>query len=327
MPGTAWTTEDKARLEQLVRSGQGPVTIQRQGIFQANGHGPRSLHAIAQQIRRMHLAPPESSERARLARLRGRSIPAEQRRRAEEYLRTQGSAVPVHHVVQRFGVTESWVRRTLKRMGISRSWTATVAHPLSKFHDPEYRTAVSRRVKAQAATRAEQRRQRLQVQCARIREAAPSTPMRRCEHCDTQWPLNGEFFPSYPRPQSGRTYYLHLCRLCAAVRRRSPREEESGEGLRSRRLRTQLLRRREEARREATSPGERSCRACWEDWPLTIEFWRASRGKSGQLIFEPRCRLCENSRRRASARARNARRVFARNFVAPAIPQPAAALA
>ena len=68
-------------------------------------------------------------------------------------------AIILEEFVERFGVTESWVRRTLKRLGISRSWTATVAHPLSKFHDPEYRTAVSRRVKAQAAARAEQRRQ------------------------------------------------------------------------------------------------------------------------------------------------------------------------
>lgn len=317
MPGTVWTPEDKRRLEDMVRSGLGPVAIQRCGALTATANGPRSLHAIAQQIRRMHLASPALSERARRARIRGRSLTEEQRRRTEEYLKSQGQNVPIRHVVQRFGVTESWVRRALKRLGIQRTWTESVAHPLSRFHDPDYRRSVSERVKNWAANRSESRRQQFNLRCEQVRAEHPGQELRRCDECRGEWPLTGEFFAAYPRPAAGRTYFLHLCRLCAAARRRQHEpvsQRELQEGLRSRRMRRELAAQRDQVRATPAAAPERACRACWENWPLLPLFWRSSRTKTGKVVFDPRCRICENARRRSAAKSRAARERFAQSL-------------
>lgn len=324
MPGITWLPEDKERLADLVRQGHGPVAIQQLGVLTANGHGPRSLHAIAQQIRRMRLAEPEVSEKARQARLRGRSIAPEQRVRAEEYLRTHGDSVPIHHVVQRFGVTESWTRRVLKRMGITRSWQNTASHPLSRFHDPDYRAAVSARVRRQARERGERQRQAALQRSEQVLCANPNHPTRQCEQCNRSWPLDAQFFPACQRASTGQTYFLHLCRGCAAERRRTIKRVETQsrhgthgeEGLRSLRLRRVLVARRAALKESGTPTAERSCRVCWENWPLIPDFWRSSRTSSGNVVFDPRCRLCENARRREAAENRRARLVHARTFAA-----------
>jgi len=324
MPGIPWLPDDKQRLVELVQKGHGPVSIQRLGVLTANGHGPRSLHAIAQQIRRMHLAEPEVSEKARMARIRGRSIPSEQRQRAEEYLRAHGNAVPVHHVVERFGVTESWTRRTLKRLGIARVWAETARHPLSRFHDPTYRAKVSERVRRQARERAADHRSTLVALSEEILASASTTPTRSCERCGVSFPLRSEFFPTCHRATTGQTYYLHLCRGCAAERRRQPKPESANpsssvdpsrvEGLRSQRLRRILCARRDDVRAAENPPQDRACLACWEEWPLLADFWRTSRTDKGTLLFDPRCRLCENARRRAASKGRKAREVLARSI-------------
>lgn len=322
MPGIPWLTEDKQRLAELVRQGLGPVAIQRSGVLTAKGEAPRSLHSIAQQIRRMHLAPPELSEKARLARLRGRSVPMEQRVRAEEYLRSHGDSVPIHHVVQRFGVTESWTRRCLKRMGIHRSWQSTASHPLSKFHDPEYRASVSARVRRQARERGDKQRQQALRMADEVLSQNPSHPTRQCEKCSKSWPLTADFFPACQRASTGQTYYLHLCRGCAAERRRSNKGVETQsrhgmhgvEGLRSMRLRRVLTARRASLKETGTPVQERSCRVCWENWPLLTDFWRSSKSGNGKVVFDPRCRLCENARRREAAENRRARQIHARTF-------------
>jgi hypothetical protein len=327
MPGITWLTEDKQRLAELVREGHGPVAIQQLGLLTANGQAPRSLHAIAQQIRRMRLAEPEVSEKARQARIRGRSVPAEQRLRAEEYLRSHGESVPIHHVVQRYGVTESWTRRILKRMGIARSWQSTAAHPLSRFHDPDYRASVSERVRRQARERGDRQRQASLRLSEVVMGSDPNHPTRQCEQCNKVWPLSAQFFPACQRASTGQTYYLHLCRSCAAERRRTNKRIETqsrhgmhgDEGLRSVRLRRVLTARRAALKESGSAITERSCRACWENWPLISDFWRSSRTSSGTVVFDPRCRLCENSRRREAAENRRARQVHARTF-APAVP-------
>ncbi len=328
MPGIPWSPDDKSRLVELVQKGLGPVSIQRLGVLTANDRRPRSLHAIAQQIRRMHLAQPEISEKARMARMRGRSITAEQRHSAEDYLTTHGSAVPIHHVVERFGVTESWTRRSLKNLRISRVWAETAAHPFSRFHDPGYRAEVSARVRRQARERAAAHRATLVALAEKILSSSPTVPRRSCENCGHSFPLQSEFFPACHRATTGQTYYLHLCRGCAAERRRQPKSQPDGlsatgdlsrdEGLRSQRLRRILCERRDNVRTAENRPQERACRACWQEWPLLSDFWRTSRTQKGTVLFDPRCRLCENARRRSASKGRITRKVLAQSIGVPA---------
>jgi len=313
MPGISWTTEDKQRLADLVRSGHGPLSIYRLGCFAANGHGVRSVDAIAQQIRRMHLASPENSERARKAHERGISVTPEARRQATEFLRRNGSDIPVNVVAEKFGVTISWVRRTLKQLGIQRSWAATAAHPLSRFHDPEYRAKVSRRVSAWAKEKAREHKQELKARRVELLAKSPKLAKRCCEQCGENWPLTPEFFAATKHEESAKTYYLYTCRLCAAANRHKHDESGDHPHPRTERLRRKLTARREEVRKLKAPPQEKRCIACWEDWPLTLEFWRTSKLKSGHTYFEPRCRLCQNSKRRSDERARRARALWGRS--------------
>jgi len=307
MPGLIWTSEDKQRLAELVRAGNGPLSIYRQGIFPAHGHGARTLNAIAQQIRRQHLAKPESSERARRAHLRGLSVSEEARQQATEFLRRNGEDIPVDIVADKFGVTVSWVRRTLKAMGVHRSWSATVSHPLSKFHDPNYRAKVSARVKAWAKEKARQHEAELRAHRDQILRNEPTHPARCCEQCRETWPLSPEFFAATKQENTGKTYYLYTCRLCMAANRHSEMSSEHHNHPRTERLRRNLIHRSEEVRHQAIGTVEKRCIACWKDWPLTTEFWRTSKLKSGHLYFEPRCRLCQNTKRRHDEKARRTR--------------------
>lgn len=307
MPGVNWTAEDKEKLTQLVKAGHGPLSIHRLGVFAANGHGVRSVDAIAQQIRRMHLARPENSERARLAHQRGVSVPLEARRQATEFLRRNGADIPVNVVSEKFGVTVSWVRRTLKQLGIRRSWAATAAHPLSKFHDPDYRARVSQRVSAWAKERALEHKQELKKQRTRLFQEAPGMAARCCEQCGEKWPLAPEFYAVTKHPGSSKTYYLYTCRLCTAANRHNDVAEEDRPHPRTERLRRTLSERSEQVRALKSPPPEKRCIACWKDWPLTAEFWRTAKLKSGHTYFEPRCRLCQNTKRRSDEKARKAR--------------------
>ncbi len=307
MPGISWTVEDKERLAELVKSGQGPLSIHRLGCFAANGHGVRSVDAIAQQIRRMHLARPENSERARKAHLRGASVPLEARRQATEFLRRNGSDIPVNVVADKFGVTISWVRRTLKQLGIQRSWAATAAHPLSRFHDPEYRAKVSQRVSAWAKEKAREHEKELKAHRVELLRASPKMARRCCEQCGENWPLTPEFFAATKHAETAKTYYLYTCRLCSAANRHNEISNENQTHPRTERLRRTLSERSEEVRALKNPPAEKRCIACWKDWPLTQEFWRSSKLKSGHTYFEPRCRLCQNTKRRSDEKARRAR--------------------
>lgn len=305
MPGLSWSAEDKKRLEELVRAGLGPLSIHRLGCFSANGHGARSVDAIAQQIRRLHLAPPEHSERARQARLRGMAVDETAKERATEFLQQNGHDVPVEYIAEKFGVTVSWVRRTLKRLGISRSWADTVANPLSRFHDPEYRKQVSARVRQWAKERAAKKQKLLKAQKVQLLTKQPQHKVRCCEHCQEQWPLTADFFPATKEPSTGKTYYLYSCRLCTAERRRE--NEQHAENPRTARLKQKLLADREEIRSGKNPPKEKKCIACWEHWPMLPEFWRTTRLKSGHIYFEPRCRQCQNAKRRDDDKARKLR--------------------
>lgn len=307
MPGVNWTDEDKQRLTDLVRAGHGPLSIHRLGCFAANGHGVRSVDAIAQQIRRMHLARPENSERARKAHERGASVPLEARLEAMEYLRRNGEDVPVHVVVDKFGVTTSWVRRTLKQLGIHRSWAATAAHPLSRFHDPDYRAKVSERVSAWAKEKAHEHEQELKAHRVQLLKASPKMARRCCEQCGENWPLTPEFYAATQHTGSSKVYYLYTCRLCAAANRHTESDNDNRAHPRTERLRKTLIQRSEEVRALKHPPKEKRCIACWKDWPLTPEFWRTSKLKSGHTYFEPRCRLCQNTKRRSDEKARKAR--------------------
>ncbi|HEY1169777.1 MAG TPA: hypothetical protein VGH19_00280 [Verrucomicrobiae bacterium] len=306
MPGVNWTSEDKEKLADLVKAGHGPLSIHRLGCFSANGHGVRSVDAIAQQIRRMHLASPENSERARKAHQRGASVPLESRRQATEYLRRNGADVPVQVVAEKFGVTISWVRRTLKQLGIQRSWAATAAHPLSRFHNPEYRAEVSKRVSAWAKEKAKEHEQELKAHKVQLLRESPKHAKRCCEQCKETWPLTPEFFAATQHNGSSKVYYLYTCRLCAAANRH---HEDSGDRAhpRTERLARTLNERAEDVRALKHPPKEKRCIACWKDWPLTKEFWRSSELKSGHTYFEPRCRLCQNTKRRSDEKARKAR--------------------
>lgn len=307
MPGLSWTSEDKQRLAELVRAGHGPLSIHRQGVFEQEGHPVRTVNSIAQQIRRLHLAKPENSERARQAHMRGLSVSAEARQKATEFLRRNGADVPVDVVAEKFGVTISWVRRTLKAMGIRRSWSATVSHPLSKFHDPDYRAKVSARVKAWAKEKARQHEEELRSTREQILLNDPAHTTRCCEQCRENWPLLPEFFAATKQENTGKTYYLYTCRLCMAANRHTEMSNEHRDHPRTQRLRRYLVHRCDEVREQGTGMAEKRCIACWKDWPLTSEFWRTSKLKSGHLYFEPRCRLCQNTKRRHDEKARKSR--------------------
>jgi len=307
MPGISWTSEDKQRLIELVKSGHGPLSIHRLGCFAANGHGVRSVDAIAQQIRRMHLAKPENSERARKAHERGVSVSPEARRQATEFLRRNGSDIPVNVVADKYGVTISWVRRTLKQLGIKRSWAATAAHPLSRFHDPEYRAKVSQRVSAWAKEKAREHEKELKSHRVQLLREKPTLAKRCCEQCGENWPLTPEFFAATQHAETAKTYYLYTCRLCAAANRHTNDDNENRPHPRTERLRRILTERCEEVRALKNPPKEKRCIACWKDWPITQEFWRTSKLQSGHTYFEPRCRLCQNTKRRSDEKARRAR--------------------
>jgi hypothetical protein len=192
-------------------------------------------------------------------------------------------------------------------MGVHRSWSATVSHPLSKFHDPNYRAKVSARVKAWAKEKARQHESELRMHRDQILRNEPTHPARCCEQCRETWPLSPEFFAATKQENTGKIYYLYTCRLCMAANRHSEMSSEHHDHPRTERLRRNLLQRSEYVRHQALGTVEKRCIACWKDWPLTKEFWRTSKLKSGHLYFEPRCRLCQNTKRRNDEKARRTR--------------------
>ena len=90
--------------------------------------------------------------------------------------------------------------------------------------------------------------------------------------------------------------FFFACKLCAAARRRDP--NRSSESPRTRRLRLRLAARRQDVLTKDPEIQTKNCWVCWKPWPLTREFWRGSRTKTGHLCFDPRCRLCQNAKRR-----------------------------
>src|SRR5262249_54302864 len=203
-------------------------------------------------------------------------------------------------------VSESWVRATLGKLGISRSWRGTAAHPLSKFKSWEFRRAVASRVKAWARRRRENLALQMKRRRLEVLATQPGIGQRVCDQCHETWPLTEEFFQSFPSAK--KIYFLYACHICAPARRRD--KNPTGESPKTRRLRIQLEARREQVLASQPETQTKNCRVCWNPWPLTREFWRSSRTKAGNLCLDPRCRLCQNARRREAAKARCARKKF-----------------
>jgi hypothetical protein len=303
MPGYPWTEDEKNLLRELTAHGNGAIRIGRLGHFVRTHDGRgRTVDGIAQQIRRMNLANPQASARSRRARKRPPLSP-QAVGATKAYLRLQGADIPIWHVCEKFGVTESWVRGILLELGIKRSWKASVAHPLSKFKSLEFRRAVALRVRAQVTQRMHDLLLQMKQSRNKLLGQFPGTGQRACDQCNEPWPLTEEFFQGSTTGK--KIYFLYACRVCAAARRREV--NRSSESPRTRRLRLRLAARRQDVLTNEPAIQTKNCRACWKAWPLTLEFWRGSPTKTGHLCFDPRCRLCQNAKRREARKERRTR--------------------